>query len=319
MTKAASSFRIAQTALGLQMRQLEQFLGSKILERHSRGVVPTPAGQLLYERAQEILQLVEETVESVQNLQGKSSILTLGLIPSQMQLLAQELLTWTKAQNPLFSLRLIEEFRPHEAVRRGEVDFGIGCEVPHQPDIERTPLLTEELIFITAPQHFAPTGVDDLGLADETIDMADVLSYQLTFSPHATEMWRLVEAAARSISAIPRVAFEVQSIQGIKMLVASGAAASVLPYGSIRTELADGRLVGRRVRHPGLRWTIYWSTPKRALARINAEQHAFLLDHILECLLVQLGPLATRLWTPCSTVAPASPEPVEEKILAIRM
>jgi len=138
MTKAAEHFRVAQTALGLQVRELERYIGGKILERHSRGVMPTPSGQLLFERAREILDLVDRTVVEVTQLQRKTAeVITFGFIPSQMQLLAHDLLLWARRELPTVLLRLIEEFRPHEAIRRGEVDFGIGCQVPEQPGLVR--------------------------------------------------------------------------------------------------------------------------------------------------------------------------------------
>ena len=55
MTRAADQLRVAQPALGLQIRQLEDDLGVALLVRHSRGVVPTEAGRLLYDRVVAIL------------------------------------------------------------------------------------------------------------------------------------------------------------------------------------------------------------------------------------------------------------------------
>src|SRR6185369_236810 len=60
ITRAAEQLYVAQPALGMQIRQLEESLGVELLERHSRGVSPTRAGQALYERACEILRLVHE-------------------------------------------------------------------------------------------------------------------------------------------------------------------------------------------------------------------------------------------------------------------
>jgi LysR family nitrogen assimilation transcriptional regulator len=51
MTRAAEQLHVAQTALGMQIRQLEEGLGVALLIRHSRGVEPTKAGRLLHARA----------------------------------------------------------------------------------------------------------------------------------------------------------------------------------------------------------------------------------------------------------------------------
>ena len=55
MTAAAALLKIAQPALGVQIRQLETGLGVDLRVRHSRGVTPTPAGSLLAGRARKIV------------------------------------------------------------------------------------------------------------------------------------------------------------------------------------------------------------------------------------------------------------------------
>ena len=65
MTRAADQLHVAQTALGMQIKQLEESLGVALLVRHSRGVEPTAAGTLLRDRAIEILKLVEQTRREV--------------------------------------------------------------------------------------------------------------------------------------------------------------------------------------------------------------------------------------------------------------
>src|SRR5262245_18685416 len=65
MTRAAEQLFVAQPALGVQIKMLEERLGVVLLVRHSRGVAPTRAGQLVYERARQILRLVDETQREV--------------------------------------------------------------------------------------------------------------------------------------------------------------------------------------------------------------------------------------------------------------
>jgi LysR family transcriptional regulator, nitrogen assimilation regulatory protein len=55
ITRAAKKLHVAQPALGLHIRELEAELGVTLLHRHSRGVEPTTAGQLLYSRANLVL------------------------------------------------------------------------------------------------------------------------------------------------------------------------------------------------------------------------------------------------------------------------
>ena len=50
-TRAAERLWVAQPSLSTQVRRLEAELGVKLLERHPRGVEPTPAGELFLARA----------------------------------------------------------------------------------------------------------------------------------------------------------------------------------------------------------------------------------------------------------------------------
>ena len=80
MTRAASELHIAQPALGMQIRQLEDDLGVALLVRHSRGVDPTPAGAALHRRALAILALVEDSRREVIAAAGnESESVSLGL------------------------------------------------------------------------------------------------------------------------------------------------------------------------------------------------------------------------------------------------
>jgi DNA-binding transcriptional LysR family regulator len=58
-TRAAERLWVAQPGLSTQMRRLEAELGVQLLERHSRGVELTPAGELFLERARVALAAAE--------------------------------------------------------------------------------------------------------------------------------------------------------------------------------------------------------------------------------------------------------------------
>src|SRR3982751_4338470 len=92
MTRAAESLYVAQPALGMQVRQLEEDLGVTLLIRHSRGVEPTPAGRLLHTRAIEILALVDRAREEVaaHDDQGGEAI-RLGLTPMLMLVIGPDI------------------------------------------------------------------------------------------------------------------------------------------------------------------------------------------------------------------------------------
>src|SRR5258705_13299753 len=65
-TRAAERLGIKQPPLSLQIRQLEQEIGTPLFHRLTRGVELTEAGTLLLDDAHRILDQVERTKTSVQ-------------------------------------------------------------------------------------------------------------------------------------------------------------------------------------------------------------------------------------------------------------
>src|SRR5256886_934407 len=55
LSRAAAQLHVAQPALSRQIRALERELGVELLERHPKGVTPTPAGEALIHGAPRIL------------------------------------------------------------------------------------------------------------------------------------------------------------------------------------------------------------------------------------------------------------------------
>lgn len=75
VTRAADRLHLTQPTLSRQISQMERSLGVRLLEREGRGIKLTRQGELLCERAEELLQLAEkverEVTASEQELAGR--------------------------------------------------------------------------------------------------------------------------------------------------------------------------------------------------------------------------------------------------------
>ena len=65
MSRAAEALHVTQPALSRQIAALERELGAPLLERHSRSVTPTEKGLYLRRRAQEIVDLADQTTSDL--------------------------------------------------------------------------------------------------------------------------------------------------------------------------------------------------------------------------------------------------------------
>ena len=256
MTAAAEQLHLAQPALGAQIRQLEKELNVALVLRHSRGVSPTEAGRLLYERTKKLLREVEDIRAEVQSLgTAKKDSIVLGLSPSIMLLIGAEVLLEARREMPGVFLSLSEE-RSNvlaDALERNQLDVILAYNIGARAGSERTAILEEDFLFVTAPEN-APVA--------PTISLAEALEAELVIGGERGLIRSIVEAEAQRLSLKLRIAFEVHSINSMKSLIARGVGASIMPFSLAAEELRSGKLVGRRIDRPALTRTLYMAIPQ---------------------------------------------------------
>jgi LysR family nitrogen assimilation transcriptional regulator len=243
MTKAAEQLNVAQPALGLQVKQLEEELGIALLTRHSRGVVPTPAGKTLFDRAQKILQLVDETRTEILSMHGATTeTLRLGLTPSIMKLIGYDLLIEAREEIPQLLVSITEElgFILTETLRRGELDMALIYEIKEEPGYTLRPLFDEHRLYVTSRTS------TEAG----PITLAEVLQEPLALPCSRDFIRLLLEAAAEQRGMHVKIAFEVNSPLALRAIVLHDTAASVLPFGAIAEEVRNGLVTARPIVDP---------------------------------------------------------------------
>jgi LysR family nitrogen assimilation transcriptional regulator len=288
MTRAADQLHVAQPALGLQIKQLERELDVVLLVRHSRGVVPTNAGKLLFERAQSILKLVEESRREVKALGSVArETVILGVTPSIMLQVGSDILLDARDEMPEVFLSLVEEMSHVliDALERGEVDMALAYDIPERPGLVRKPVLQEELLLVSA-KGAAPKG--------KSIALAKALERDLVQAGERDMIRRLIHDAADTLSLPVKIAFEAQSIAAMKDIAARGLASSIIPFGTAADELERGTLVGQRI-EPAIKRTLYLVRLSRHAPFKHDAALSKFLGRTLERLLKSLGPLAHKL------------------------
>jgi LysR family nitrogen assimilation transcriptional regulator len=295
MTRAAEHLHVAQTALGAQIQQLEEEVGTLLLNRHSRGVSATPAGQFLYERAQKILEMVAQTTRETAAFQtGRMETIRLGMSPSIVHLAASDMLARSATAMPNVTLQLVEEtsLALLDALKRGELDMVLAHEIPNVPGLTRTPWLHEELLFVTAPESEARRPVLSSADITDTISLEKVLETDLTLHLRLDGVRKIIETAAEKINRKPRIAFQVQSPQALKILIIDHSVASILPYGWVFPEIRTGAMVAQRINESPLMRTLYLVRTDKRLSDANEQALSELLKSLRLKLTESLGPLA---------------------------
>jgi LysR family nitrogen assimilation transcriptional regulator len=303
MTAAARQLNLAQPALGAQMRQLETELGVSLLVRHSRGIMPTAAGSLLYERAQEILESVEQAARDVRTLNSqRHNQLRIGFNPSTLLVLSPDVIMDTRVTMPGVSVSLVEERTPVllDALEHNQVDiaFLYLYNLPERPGLTRRAVIEEDLLLVTAPslqpqeQRAAQAPHES---QEPTVSLAEALRYDLAIGGERGDLRNIVESEAQRLSLKVKIAYELQSGESTKLIVARGTAATILPYSLAAEELKSGALVGRRIDRPALTRMLYVVRPHVHASILDDARVQAHVDQLIGAILTAIGPWARRL------------------------
>ena len=263
-TKAAERVRVAQPALGFQVRKLEEELGSKLLVRHSRGVRTTEAGDALLKHAHAILRQIELARQEVIDLAGPPrGPLALGVTPTASALLSTRIVQQCSAAFPGIALNLVEGLSEDvmKWLDEGRIDLGFTYNPTAIKGIEARALLIEDLYYISP--------LDDRIDGAEKIALAKLRNRPLILpsKPHGTRM--LVEQAAEQRDIEIRVSCEVDSVATVRELVEAGVGATILPIGAVLDALRAGRLQAVRIARPRISRTLHLAWSNRS-AQTNA-------------------------------------------------
>lgn len=292
ITRAAEQLFVAQPALGMQIKQLEEDLGVELLQRHSRGASATRAGHVLYERACEILRLVEDTERQVAAAgRFATQSIVLGLTNGFVNLAGRDLMLQARQTLPGVKLEIVEErsLVLMDALERHEIDVALAYEVHERPSLMRVPLLEEEMLFVTKG-----AGTRN-GQPDTPIEFSELVQQELVLPRQRDGVRQQLLATAKRMALELRIVEDVSSIAMMKEMVAQGDAASVMPYGNAVDDIEQGRLCGRRIVNPTVKRTLYLVRSLARAAFEHEEAVLALLSSSVSQVVQRLGPLAVRL------------------------
>lgn len=249
-TRAADRVRVAQPALGLQIRKLEEELGVDLLHRHSRGVEPTEAGNMLLGHANAILKQIEQARREVTDLSGPPrGNVVLGITPTASALLATRLIRSCRELYPGISLNIFEGMS-EEVMRRlsdNSLDMGFSYNPGAAKGIATEPLLTEELFLV---------GADDREDPGDKVSFGELSKRPLILPSRGFGLREWVENTARDQEMKLNITFEIDSVATQRELVESGLGFTILPYAAVRQAVEAKRLFAAQIVRPHISRTL---------------------------------------------------------------
>ena len=157
LTAGASRAGISLPSASARMKGMEAALGTPLLERHRRGVRPTPAGSALFHHAQVVLAQMERLSGDMrEHARGgvRGHIRLMSNTTALEEHLPDVLACWLAA-NPGIDIAL-EERLSHEiapAVAQGHADIGVLSELGGAVGLETYPFRIDRLVVIVPRGH----------------------------------------------------------------------------------------------------------------------------------------------------------------------
>jgi DNA-binding transcriptional LysR family regulator len=155
-TRAAERLWVAQPGLSTQIRRLEAELGVQLLERHTRGVDVTPAGELFLERARVAIAAAETAAATGRDLEaGLIGSVRLGVAGEADHRLTPSLLERFSRARPGVELTVLEGYSGTlwRELRDGRLDALLAPNGNASPDLRALDLGSEAWVVLVGTGH----------------------------------------------------------------------------------------------------------------------------------------------------------------------
>jgi DNA-binding transcriptional LysR family regulator len=245
IARAAQILHVAQPALSVQMRQLEDLTGCQLLSRSSRGVVPTPVGLEFCRRAKETLRMLEG-LRDIGREQASlpSGHVVIGTAASVAVMVAVPLVQAARECYPGITLELLESPGAHigEMLLRGRVDIALMAGEYSASGMHVVQVAQEDLFVVGLPGTQAE------------VELQRLDGVRLVMPARPNSLRTLFDRACAEHGVAPQVVTEVSSPYTMVQLARAGVGATVLPLsmlgGAQPAELTAARLVNPVLTRP---------------------------------------------------------------------
>ncbi|CEJ88009.1 MULTISPECIES: LysR substrate-binding domain-containing protein [Hyphomicrobiales] len=230
LSKASRCLFVAQPALSQQVAKLEDEVGKPLLQRSSRGVVPTENGLALYHHARFMLRQMDQALsiarKDVTDLQG---MVSLGLPPTTQRAIGLSLMKRIRNRYPGILLNVVEGMSGHVAqmIRLGQLDIAILFTNDVSSKLCAEPLLEEEL-FVIFPEKsgYIPHN-------RKSVSISELAQIPLILPTSSHGLRRRVVAEFEQRNMKPNVSVEIDSLTLLMQCVSEGMGATIKPMSAL--------------------------------------------------------------------------------------
>lgn len=264
--RAADRLHTTQPAVSMRIAQLEQVLGTRLLERDKRLVAATPKGQELLIHAERLIRMRADMVESIGDRAAIRGIVRLGVSESIVHTWLPALIERVNAAYPNLELEIEVDISPnlHERLVTKDLNLAFLVGPTNNPDIYNQPLCSFGVAFVAASKIRFPR---------KAIDLNDIVKWPIiTFSRNTQPYINLRDLFARN-GLRPTMHASASLATAVRMAL-DGIGIAVIPPAILKNVAPAGKLrrLTTKIDLPPLNFVASWpTTPDNPVARRVAE------------------------------------------------
>jgi DNA-binding transcriptional LysR family regulator len=234
-SKTAEKHFLSQSAVSQQLAQLELDHKVQLLDRKKRPMVPTAAGQLLYDACKDIIVRYEQFKRELSALQKPSAgrvnvaaIYSIGMhtLPDYVKKFM------VKYPDVNVHIEYLSSGRIYELVLSGEADIGLVAVPRRDKRLEVYDFVDEPLVLVCSSKH--------LLTSESQIDIHKVQFERFIAFEKDTPTRGLIDSILQRYNIVVRPVMEFDNTETIKRAIEINAGISILPETVVLQEVAGG-------------------------------------------------------------------------------
>lgn len=234
ISKASRLFDVQPSSISRQLTALEKELGIQLLNRTSRNIGLTEAGQTYYQYSRSIASDLDEANRAVNDLQQKpKGNLKISMTVGFAECCILPLIPSFSAQYPEIKLSLEMTGRVVDLVEEN-VDIAIRTGRLRDSNLIALKLANNNFLLCASPQYLV-----DHGLPDSPFNLMDFDCIRYEYS--GWKNWFIMNEKPTKLAI--KSALTIRSINGQKQLILNHAGLALMPAWAVKGELENGSLV----------------------------------------------------------------------------
>lgn len=225
-TRAAERLRTAQPSLSQQIRDLEEEVGTPLLERTKRRVALTAAGRVFLDEARLVMAQTQRAVTMARRAaQTEQTKLTIGFLPSAEVKIFPSVLSSVRAQYPDIQLELrhMTTGEQRDALVNGSIDVGF-MRIPVDESIMVYDVILMERIVVVLPENHYLAELDEVPLG-----ALAPCPYLRVAPNHAGNLLEITENHCRAMGVQLHPVQDVENVLTLLTLIGMGIGFGLLP------------------------------------------------------------------------------------------